>query len=405
MIELTSQHREGFKAFAVEGRLDDSRSGTYYVVRTGCGRRFRVSASALVALDILRAGGTLAAAAEATGVRPELMPQLELQLKPLLDVATELSPSSPRSGKGLWLRRPLLRAQSVIVVASPFVRLYRLIPAAAAVIVIAASFLYAWRSPATFSLGGSGLFLAYTLFFASLMVHEIGHSAACLAFGASPSEIGFAVYLFYPSLYSDVGACWALPRWRRVLVDIGGFYFQFLFGAVLLAVYASTGCVACRVAFDFIVYTAIISVNPIFRFDGYWALADCLGVSNLGKEASRTAKYLWRRLFHGPSDAIGWPPWVAAALIVYAAAGAVVWTQFALYLAPMCRAQIEQVVHGGMALLASLRAGHLAFPAVVGLVMSVVFSVLTIGLIAQFVIWVGRWVHNLRRSTVAQGRA
>ena len=54
-------------------------------------------------------------------------------------------------------------------------------------------------------------------------------------FGALPDRIGIGIYVIYPALFSDVTAAWRLSRGQRVLVDLGGSYFQLLVTVALLA--------------------------------------------------------------------------------------------------------------------------------------------------------------------------
>ncbi len=136
----------------------------------------------------------------------------------------------------------------------------------------------------------------------SILIHELGHAAAVSRFGGTPGKIGFGLYLLMPTFYADVSQIWRFSRRRRMLVDLGGVYFQ----QVCFAVFAALGLMtsrgellaACRVI-DFMV---LMTLNPIFRFDGYWFLVDYLAIPRLQGVALRYPGYLLRRLAGRPTE-------------------------------------------------------------------------------------------------------
>lgn len=136
----------------------------------------------------------------------------------------------------------------------------------------------------------------------SILIHELGHAAAVSRFGGTPGKIGFGLYLLMPTFYADVSQIWRFSRRRRMTVDLGGVYFQQLCFGVFAAVGLATGraelFVACRMI-DFMVLTTL---NPIFRFDGYWFLVDYLAIPRLQSVALRYPGYLLRRLAGRPAD-------------------------------------------------------------------------------------------------------
>jgi len=81
-----------------------------------------------------------------------------------------------------------------------------------------------------------------------------------------------------------------------VIVDLGGIYFQQIVFA-LLAVAAVLGHdPSWRAACISIDVMALIAINPVFRFDGYWVLVDYLGIPNLHREAGLYLKQAIRSL-------------------------------------------------------------------------------------------------------------
>lgn len=131
----------------------------------------------------------------------------------------------------------------------------------------------------------------------STWVHEIGHACGCMKYGLIPSGIGFAFYFTMPVLYTDVSCSWRLKRMQRVLVDVGGMYFGFIFLGILL----SLGWIF---KIEILIVAAItgfipvfINLNPLIKLDGYWVLSDLLGVPNLHDVSTEFFKGVVLRLF------------------------------------------------------------------------------------------------------------
>jgi putative peptide zinc metalloprotease protein len=182
----------------------------------------------------------------------------------------------------------------------------------------------------------SGSFYAgYGLFLISLLAHELGHASASARFRARPSDIGVVLYLIFPALFSDVTRAWKLGRWQRVVVDLGGIYFQLVAGAVYVLIGWATDWTAFQAAAVMIVLSCLVSLNPLLRFDGYWALADALGVTRLDREPGRLLRHLAGR-FRRQSGKHSWP-WpagITAALTAYSALVLCGWSYLLYRLVP-----------------------------------------------------------------------
>jgi putative peptide zinc metalloprotease protein len=256
--------------------------------------------------------------------------------------------------------------------------------------------------PDSLSAGAGHFWAAYGLFLASLVAHEIGHASACARFGARPSEIGIALYVIYPVFYSNVSAAWTLRRWQRVVVDLGGVYFQLVVGAIYVAAYARTGWEPLRVATWLILGSCGFSLNPLLKFDGYWVVADALGVTNLSRQPARIVAHLAARLRRRPAPALPWTPLVTVLLAIYAALSIGFWIWFIWQVAP---AMPRYAIHGVEVLvgLAVQLASSPAWPD--GSQLQAALGAAYVLLLVAVMVWrllrlAGRGAHSLLRSKV-----
>lgn len=142
------------------------------------------------------------------------------------------------------------------------------------------------------------------LLFAGLAVtmlwHELGHLSACARSDGQHGGLGVGLYWVFPAMYAEVSTAWRLPPPTRVLVDIGGLYFQAM-SVIAIGVYAIlTGDALAFQLVWVVTFTMLHTLNPFFKFDGYWLLSDATGLTNLHAQVRRTAVDMLRRLFGRP---------------------------------------------------------------------------------------------------------
>jgi putative peptide zinc metalloprotease protein len=336
----------------VEGvRLDVAERHAVYLWELGDGRFARVSATAHQLLQLraqgvsfdeiaLRLGGSDGAWAATT--HAALLARLdELRRR-------------PRKDRAFLLRVRVLSAARVQAIARRLAPLYRRTVALPVVLLSLAAIAWSLRRgglpPATPAAAAIG----YALFVASLFVHELGHASASAWFGRPPSEIGAALYLVYPAFYSDVSQAWALRRGARVIVDLGGVYFQLACIAALAVGWRATGSAALGVAAWMSLMSAAVSLNPIFRFDGYWVLSDLIGVANLDSQPLRLLGIVWSRLLGRPAPRLQWARATTAAVAIYGVVSQTIWAAFAISLGPMAWREAHALGHA----IAALGAHH-----------------------------------------------
>jgi len=183
-------------------------------------------------------------------------------------------------------------------------KLFRFIVA----LIITAQIFYATNGPEIpelFSisvLSKETLVIAYLLAIAVMLLHELGHAAAAKFYGVQPKEIGFGFYLIFPVFYADVTAVWKLDKYKRIIVNLGGVYFQFICNIVIIIYLCGfpdfSATLTTIFTFLYKVNIAVIlySLTPYFRNDGYWIYSDFFDLPNLNKRAYAYPKELFQTL-------------------------------------------------------------------------------------------------------------
>lgn len=140
-------------------------------------------------------------------------------------------------------------------------------------------------------------------------IHEIAHVAACRLVGAECREIGVMLLFGTPCLYCDVSDLWTVPsRAKRVFVSAAGMMAEVILAALATIVWAITFrstihdlalvvMVVCSVS------TILVNANPLIRYDGYFMLADWIGVPNLSERATDALRRSARRIVWGDAEA------------------------------------------------------------------------------------------------------
>lgn len=319
--------------------FDTTEQGRSYLLINHHGTHIKVSASAYTLVQAVQSGQTFAQiAAQLTEQYHYAVSSTEVQTAYTYVQARVQAIESRTQGRhlsGFWLRIPLLSTTWVRWVTQ---RTQLAFAPGSLMLIFVASVLgagFASYVGIPDSLGSADFWLGYGLFIASLIVHEFGHASACARYGAAPSDIGFAMYLIYPVFYSDVSAAWRLRRWQRVVVDCGGMVLQLAFGTLLLLLYSGWPWTPLLIAYGMIVLSCLFSLNPFLKFDGYWMLADILGIANLSRQPQRifTRWLAWFR--RQPGSPLPWNRRLMLALSVYSVASVGFWSVFVIVVVPI----------------------------------------------------------------------
>jgi putative peptide zinc metalloprotease protein len=323
--------------------IDTSETQPGYLLAGKNRTYMRLSSSAYHLLQQRSRGTSFAELAEQLSRQkgqPVSPDEVETACQHILNQIAAIENKSTGNPTGFWLRLRLIPEKWVARIANrlsigfqPYVAAGLFLAIISAVVLSLRLDFFAASTPADFWSG-------YGLFVLSLFAHELGHASACARYGARPSDIGVTLYLIYPAFYSDVSAAWELKRWQRVVVDLGGTYFQFVIGAGYILAYILSGWTPWGDAVLMILAGSLFSLNPIFKFDGYWLVADALGVVNLSQQPTRIARYMWHRLRGQTVKSLPWPPVVIGTLAVYSLASFGIWGLFLLIMLPMLWQQV-----------------------------------------------------------------
>lgn len=114
--------------------------------------------------------------------------------------------------------------------------------------------------------------------FISAIFHEFGHASALRYSGGRARGIGFGLYFIFTAFYTDCTDSYRLGRWGRMRTDLGGVYFDLITTLGLIFAYVATRQELLLVGVLYLDYEILDQFNPAARFDGYWALADLIGL-------------------------------------------------------------------------------------------------------------------------------
>ncbi len=165
------------------------------------------------------------------------------------------------------------------------------------------------------------LLLMFLLYPPLKFVHELGHAFSAKLEGGEVHEMGINFLLFMPVPYVNVStATHFRSRYKRMLVSAAGIMVESFFAALglLLFLAAQPGLVQ-SIGFNIFLIGGISSLffngNPLLKYDGYYVLADGLGIPNLFQRSSQYWQYLFQRYLFGlrdavsPANAPGEAPW------------------------------------------------------------------------------------------------
>jgi len=268
-----------------------------YLLLAG-GRVFQIGAIVYEVVQALQAGLDLPAACAAYAQRHQRTLRAD-DLAPVLHKYLGEAAGAPAVSRTsyIYAQVQLLRGEVLTKLGQPFRGMFRpwvLGPLLAVVAALLGTFVLkqGWFVPSFHSLPAlQTTLLAYVGLVVGVFFHELGHSVAALRYGMRPKGIGFGFYLVFPVFFADVTEVWALPKAKRIVINLGGVYFQGLFTLLLMAGYYALplAWADSRELLGTIItmnlFVMLYSLNPFLRNDGYWVYSDLFGLPNLMQQA------------------------------------------------------------------------------------------------------------------------
>jgi putative peptide zinc metalloprotease protein len=121
-----------------------------------------------------------------------------------------------------------------------------------------------------------------------LVLHEASHALTCKHFGREVHSAGVGWYFFMPVAFVDTSDIWMAPRWPRIAVASAGPIANVLLSSSAALAIPMVDPVTAVALANFALFgfaLAIVNMNPLMEFDGYYVLMDCLDVPNLRQKA------------------------------------------------------------------------------------------------------------------------
>ena len=126
------------------------------------------------------------------------------------------------------------------------------------------------------------------------IIHELGHVLVATRFGVQVRKAGVNLIGLYPLPYVDCTEADLTARRRdRIWISLAGLFTDFFIGLIAFMVWhladsdAVQG-VAGRVLAFSTLNSLLFNVNPLMKFDGYYAFVDLIGQRNLYSRATKT---------------------------------------------------------------------------------------------------------------------
>ena len=165
------------------------------------------------------------------------------------------------------------------------------------------------------------LLIVFLLYPVIKFLHELGHAFSAKLEGGEVHEMGINFMVFMPIPYVNVStATHFRSKYKRMLVRAAGILVESFLAAIglLLFLAAEPGLIQ-DIGFNIFMIGGISSLffngNPLLKYDGYYILADALGIPNLYQRSSQYWRYLFQHYLFGlksvdsPTNAPGEPFW------------------------------------------------------------------------------------------------
>jgi putative peptide zinc metalloprotease protein len=154
------------------------------------------------------------------------------------------------------------------------------------------------------------LWIFWVLLFVVSGVHEFGHGLACKHFGGDVHQMGLMLMYFTPSFYTDCTDMYLFDRGsKRLWTIFAGIWVELVLCALATFVWylSPPGSFIGDLGYKTLLLTGVsgvfLNLNPLMKFDGYFALSQYLEIDNLRDDAFAYLKvWLQRYVLRQPVD-------------------------------------------------------------------------------------------------------
>jgi putative peptide zinc metalloprotease protein len=132
------------------------------------------------------------------------------------------------------------------------------------------------------------------------VIHELGHAYTATRYGCRVPTMGVSFLVMFPVLYTDTTGAWRLrSRRQRLAIDCAGVTAELMVATLATIAWAfvpegTVRSILFVLATSSWVMSLAVNLNPFMRFDGYYVLADLLGVANLQPRAFALGRWKMR---------------------------------------------------------------------------------------------------------------
>ena len=136
---------------------------------------------------------------------------------------------------------------------------------------------------------GLGLIALMLLNYVMLFFHECGHALTCKSYDRKVPKAGVLLYFGSLAWFVDTTDTWMAPKRARIIVSLAGGFATVLLGslfAILIAAFPSFPLNPTLFQAAFMGYMgALLNMNPLLEWDGYYILMDWLEIPLLRKKS------------------------------------------------------------------------------------------------------------------------
>jgi len=152
------------------------------------------------------------------------------------------------------------------------------------------------------------LIILFLLYPPIKFLHELGHAFSAKLEGGEVHEMGINFLMFMPIPYVNVSTSARFrDKYKRILVSAAGILVESFLAALGLLLFLATepGLIQ-DIGFNIFIIGGISSIffngNPLLKYDGYYILADALGIPNLYQRSGHYWQYWFQRYLFGLQD-------------------------------------------------------------------------------------------------------